>query len=125
MRELKFRVWDTFAKKMTYPEGVIFTNGKGRGVISEGVITFSYCLNADGRDIFMQYTGLCDKNGKEIYEGDIVRTNDKKTWEIIFHGARFYANGLCIGQGARRLIDCPFEVIGNIYENPELMEGER
>ena len=81
-----------------------------------------------------QYTGLHDKNGKEIYEGDVVYCQTKfgKAKAIIkFIDGKFVAywdsilthpqNGHCI---ACYEINKRFEVIGNIYDNPELLGGE-
>ena len=65
----------------------------------------------------MQYTGLKDKNGIEIYEGDIVTTSIETVWdvgEVIFRNTAFRVHGYILCQ----LKD--IEVIGNRYENPEL-----
>lgn len=77
-----------------------------------------------------QYTGIDDKNGKEIYEGDIVRYRDSRGQHIekvIFDKGCFYA-GMHWGSSTRvapKLINTRItEVIGNIYDNPELLEGE-
>jgi uncharacterized phage protein (TIGR01671 family) len=82
----------------------------------------------------MQYTGLEDKNGKEIYEGDIVRTTHislgfwrvrarKLTGEVVYQPGAF-----TIGHGDAAHLISPhrddLEVIGNIYEHPELIERE-
>lgn len=76
-----------------------------------------------------QFTGLLDKNGKEIYEGDIVKC-DKFVYEVVFEENRFASFGLCrkgdmfmhyFGE-AMESQQC--EVIGNIHDNPELLKGE-
>ena len=87
--------------------------------------------------IFTQSTGLTDKNGKEIFEGDIVTDGDKIS-DIKYHqtlGVYMigkYGFGIPFGQGVdveyfedfAVHVSKTFEVIGNIYENQELLEGE-
>ena len=137
MREIKFRVWETDQKKMNY--------GKRNDIclpIQNGVP--SYWDEGQGWEseyskdyIPMQFTGLKDKNGKEIYEGDILREFDAEVNLFIV----YFAEG--IGQWRLECIneDCffsfdggdypdgvdsnRFEVIGNIYENPELLEEQK
>lgn len=88
----------------------------------------SYWIKID-KDTIMQYTGLNDKNSKEIYEGDIVRWNNKigyigflkqeMGYCIILKDTDFRLGHRNIGSGYD--FNADIEVIGNIYENPELI----
>lgn len=125
MREIKFRAWDKENEVMIYPKGILFD---GRVVnFSCGILEpFEGCE-------LMQYTGLKDKNGKEIYEGDIVETvtasgNPFGTIDVVrcqdggFKLVDVTDSLLPIYIGDKEVIS--IEVIGNIYENPELIEGD-
>lgn len=79
-----------------------------------------------------QFTGLCDKDGREIYEGDIIVGTYKDmgtdTGLVVFKGCGFKVEIPNVGDD--ELVDWErysdsIEVIGNIYENPELLEGKR
>ncbi|USK66280.1 YopX family protein [Peribacillus frigoritolerans] len=136
MREIKFRVWD--------------------GVLMHNVAELHFCMGPkldgkglkfygpgvgkgwiDGEQIhLMQYTGLKDKNGVEIYEGDILDfSGDKKgvlICEVVYSAPSFsrkWLNKRTSDIRNREIeplawnTDIVYEVIGNIHENPELLES--
>lgn len=126
-REIKFRVWDKEEKRFWYTDAKGFEWGM-----------FAVYLKYPERYVIQQSTGLLDRNGKEIYEGDILlvgemeelrEDNDAKEYEVKWYGNDGYpsfdladwggeANGLSeIASGD--VWNC--EVIGNIYENPEFL----
>lgn len=73
----------------------------------------------------MQYTGLKDKNGKEIYEGDIVQTHTKEFAKVVFQNGCFMWDNapLCYDEEWEfAKTEKWAEIIGNIYENPELLK---
>jgi len=121
-REIKFRVWDKDDKKMINIGRIDIADGTCRYYLFEGKF-YDYWNDVE----IMQYTGLKDKNGKEIYEGDILQFTDNYNTDIPphigvvkFNNASFY-----ITDGAYscyRWIDINVEIIGNIYENPELIK---
>lgn len=129
MRKIKFRVWDDFANKMLDWEDLISDS-----------INFIAALNCEFSFPTMQYTGLTDKNGVEIYEGDVVTYLDghdcstengqdfeeyqnKGVIEWDDEEARYtVSNRESIDLETFWLDIADSEVIGNIYENPELLE---
>ena len=66
-----------------------------------------------------QFTGLKDKNGKEIYEGDVLQTVMGIVGETTFYEGHFM---LDVGKGVRMYVSDEYEIIGNIYESPELLK---
>lgn len=100
------------------------------GVEDDGDITSSAYVVEGLIEVFPdtigQYTGLTDKNGKEIYEDDIVKSRDF-LYIIFWHKGSFLTGSLKTGMSFETLEDrigyygC--QVIGNIHDNPELMKG--
>lgn len=125
MREIKFLAWDRLKKQMFFVEAITY-------VKKTGLPKYVYYVgNKSPHSIrtettLLQYTGLKDKNGKEIYEGDIVRYNTGEAWIVKWsgRGGFIYAdNGNKNTAATNQLPDMhEVEVIGNIYENPELLK---
>lgn len=118
-RVLKFRAWDNKQKKMLYGVsiGTIKVWDENAPLISH---EFSYSEDC----IFEQYTGLTDKNGKEIYEGDLVKCWDGENGEVCFCDISLQYIVKFADGDDEDLASCEAEIIGNIHENPELVGGE-
>jgi uncharacterized phage protein (TIGR01671 family) len=126
MREIKFRAWDSHNKEMWHGDlfSPIWTDGTVQDCYSE----------------YMQYTGLKDKSGKGLYESDLIVCQSYPFYSEGFHnyvaeivwyddaamfGYEYHAissrvRGNVVGGSLDELIG--MEIIGNIYENPELLE---
>ena len=122
MREIKFRCWNKENKEMLDVEYLHWDDCTREFSIR----TTMYTDYFDIEDmILMQYVGLHDKDGKEIYEGDIVKANwfDKKEviGEIYFSMGCFILTNSSVSDN-QLFIFKNLEVIGNIYKNPELLE---
>ena len=129
----KFRAWLKREKKMVDVEGLEFVGGKLYNIRCKINGLMSFCL---ALFVLMQSTGVKDKKGAEIFEGDIIehRYNSPLSGELVVHRFQvawdeMYSRFCTIGIGLRHGVDLSssacshhFEVIGNIYENPELLE---
>lgn len=140
MREIKFRAWDENSQEMIYevgitPEGIPYSIPEN----AEGCDQFNYFLTCHK----MQYTGLKDRNGREIYEGDSYTAKHKSgkvyTGQVkydlsfVFDIEGFeelFINGVGAVKTNRTFDIHSFvkwfdevEVIGNIYEDPEILEA--
>jgi len=138
-REIKFRAWDKENEYMENPESWLLLVAQTGRVYRSSPIKAPYPA-PEGQYILMQYTGLKDKRGKEIYEGDIVRfyqCKDKKggAWLSLYKDYREWLGEIIFEEGEFRIGATKYigksnieerevgswEVIGNIYENPNLL----
>lgn len=119
----KFRMWNRITSKLHCVYGLYFDSKEVQYTDEVGILRFIKFENT----ILMQSTGLKDKNGKEIFEGDIAKMakdvySDPTYYEIVRHRGGAYR--LESNQHGCELwlrhTNC--EVIGNVYENPELLE---
>ena len=148
----KFRAYDGGSLNRMYQPDEVMVGGGNIWIIDEDSVAGDWIVNNDLH--LMQSTGLKDKNGKEIFEGDVVKFNDE--WneychegyvdgsvegvnyvEVVkgeacfeFGKTRYPESSLFIHMEDEHLSfaelvndkDFEFEIIGNIYENPELLE---
>ncbi|MEW4664191.1 YopX family protein [Lactiplantibacillus plantarum] len=128
---IKFRAWDNLLNKMLVVYRISF-DGPVDGVQvhcylddrgAEGSTEYAY--DGDGL-ILEQFTGLTDVNGKDIYEGDIVEVTSQywgmlgNRYEVKFKQGAFFVNCDLLSK-----ISPSISVIGNVHENPELLEADK
>ena len=122
-REIKFRAWDIERREIFIPFSLSFQKTKGM-VCRRKIKGSSNDIIEVPKVQLMQYTGLLDKNGKEIYEGDILRS-DVHIVTVVYtdESASFDLETIKKGLMGMAGVNSILEIIGNIYENPELMEA--
>lgn len=139
MREIKFRAWDKFQKEMItdflIPNSKVFGKYRMAIAFNGDIFTFTDAELADFKEEdmvnspiyidrfeLMQFTGLRDDNGKEVYEGDIISIPELGRYEVVFKEGCFGAED---GQGfapfRQTIWGLGGEVIGNIHDNPSLL----
>ena len=152
MREIKFRAWDKLKKSVHEVAGINFVEGIVLLWKQTGTARQTYAVEVDSIEL-MQYTGLHDKNGKEIYEGDIITYiqelceyekrevspardfvlgnyvvawhEESAEWGLIYDWSNKQRISGGLGFWRKRVRsgkqENVMEVIGNIYENKELL----
>jgi len=125
MREMKVRAWDTVGNQWLWITGFeTAETSKSDGYTLDGIFHNGDYVGKEGI-VLMQYTGLKDRHGQEIYEGDILRDD-----EMGLNVVRWEDGSFWLYEGGQSLMEhlsdynevC--EVIGNIYEHPHLLKGE-
>ena len=119
---VKFRAWDGGSLSRMYsPEEVMVGNGD-IWIIDEDSVAGEWLVNNDL--VLMQSSGMTDKNGKEIFDGDVLRSIDGMLNGVVKYNSKLgmWTNDLLLINTFEELwsIADSREIIGNIYENPEL-----
>lgn len=114
MKNNKFRVWDVNFEDMFDADNIILDQND----------SLSNQINDCDKYKFMQFTGLLDKNGKEVYEKDILRVKMGNDWQTKYNLVKnLWDLHLWINDGDNYYRVNEFEVVGSFYQNPELVEN--
>lgn len=122
-REIKFRAWDKKGKEMFSVARIDIADGSCYRHLFAGEC-YDYWNNVE----LMQYTGIKDYEGKEIYEGDILKCklHNGEYENYLIAWSKEYAEFEALNRDKSNFICASiwnqFKIIGNIYENPELLE---
>lgn len=120
MRDIKFRAWDNLEKRMRKVVSLYWQDDK---LVSAKLEGENEPILIEGRLVIEQFTGLKDKNGVNIYDGDILIDDAGEPieyWVVKFSDGGFI--GECAGVAEPLFELTNLEVIGNIHEDPELVE---
>ena len=114
MREVKFRAWDIENKIMLYPADGILPEDSGT----------QFWNGQDWQKKFelMQYTGIKDKNGKDVYEADVFHLPHINGFFLVEWGTYEWCDRGFIGFDLNAKDSSEIEVIDNIYDNPALLK---
>lgn len=131
MRQIKFRAWDKKNKKIIHVLKLDFLFESETGILAEGYSDKEYDYKIFPENLeLMQYTSLKDKEGIECWEGDL-RLYEGKLFKVVNDGwrFRFERNMYEFGENLDVLVDEDSvylsKYLGNIYENPELLEEKK
>lgn len=145
-RDIKFRIYDTDEKEMFYQEDIDYIDFFTGIVFIREEDGYDYLIDSRSDGKLMQYTGFKDAKGKEIYEGDILHVTKVSMCGVDKYNVAEYNTDVKWEDGAFVIkgdadVECydtwlaaynnpdspqiEIEVIGNIYENPELLRSEK
>jgi len=124
---IKFKVWNNYTKRFESKGYLTSSSEADKSYLLAGVMEFEQNedeFGDDGENVqFLQFIGIKDKNGKDIFEGDIIKTiNDN--WGVVVRKDHAFEVTVSETQSSLYMAEwmAQSEVIGNIYENPELLK---
>lgn len=124
-RQIKFRAWDTTDNTLQEVNGLLWRRGEVKPYFWDEN-QYTYVEIPNDKFVLMQFTGLLDKKGKEIYEGDILKRDTgypyavEVKWETFEDGE--YGYGIGVGFNIHPDDEKDIEIIGNKWEHPELLK---